>query len=138
MGAPTAICLCYAVGCELLFRISPTAPLSSTTSWSWYTTVLGVARLSTVGWSEEHNRQFEKCKVAISHQCILKHRDPSMRLFLYTDVSDSVWSGIVTQAPQHLRTTVTSASSIIIRAVRLHSDVMGNLGKRGLRGDGIL
>ncbi len=31
-------------GRELLFRISPTSPLGSTTSWSWYTAVLGSAQ----------------------------------------------------------------------------------------------
>ena len=39
------------------------------------------------------------CKHALAEQVTLSHRDDGKRLCVYTDASDSVWSGIVTQVP---------------------------------------
>ena len=55
--------------------------------------------LHDAGWNESHKNAFQKCKEALSSQVKLSHRDYSKRLCVYTDASDSVWSGVVTQVP---------------------------------------
>lgn len=42
---------------------------------------------------------FENCKAALANQLCLHHRDDTNRLCVYTDASDHIWSGIVTQVP---------------------------------------
>lgn len=42
---------------------------------------------------------FEACKNALANQVTLSHGDESQRLFVYTDASKTVWSGIVTLVP---------------------------------------
>lgn len=55
--------------------------------------------LSDQGWSKTERTAFESCKTALAHQVTLAHRDLSQRLCVYTDASDMVWSGIITQVP---------------------------------------
>lgn len=64
-------------------------------------TRLSVSRykLSTLGWGESETTAFGNCKTALAKQVTLSHRDTDKRLCVYTDASDSVWSGIVTQVP---------------------------------------
>lgn len=56
-------------------------------------------QLTAFGWSSEQLDTFESCKNALANQVTLSHRDGSQRLCVYTDASDTVWSGIVTQVP---------------------------------------
>lgn len=56
-------------------------------------------RLTTLAWGDAELTCFEKCKSALANQINLHHRDASKRLCVYTDSSDHVWSGIVTQVP---------------------------------------
>ena len=51
------------------------------------------------GWSSEQLDAFESCKNALENQVTLSYRDGPQRHCVYTDASDTVWSGIVTQAP---------------------------------------
>jgi RNase H-like domain found in reverse transcriptase/Integrase zinc binding domain len=53
--------------------------------------------LFNLGWSDTERSSFEQCKKALARQATLSHRDSLMRLCFYTDASDTVWSGIVTQ-----------------------------------------
>lgn len=55
--------------------------------------------LSDQGWGKDQLNAFEACKSALTNQVTLSHRDPSQRLCVYTDASDMVWSGIITQVP---------------------------------------
>ena len=55
--------------------------------------------LAAMKWEERHTESFERCKKALANQCTLTYRDNSKRLCLYTDSSDTVWSGILTQVP---------------------------------------
>ena len=54
-------------------------------------------RLSELGWGRTEERAFDDCKKALANQVTLSHRDESKRLCVFTDASDTVWSGIVTQ-----------------------------------------
>lgn len=65
-------------------------------------TKLAVSRykLSNFGWGNTELRAFEACKQALANQVTLSHRDERKRLVIYTDASDTVWSGIVTQVPR--------------------------------------
>lgn len=60
-----------------------------------------VARVSLdqIGWSVARTHAFEACKKAIADRVTLAHRDDTKRLCIYTDASDTHWSGIVTQVP---------------------------------------
>lgn len=60
-----------------------------------------VARVSLdkLGWTSSLTQSFERCKTAIADRVTLAHRDESKRLCIYTDASDTHWSGIVTQVP---------------------------------------
>jgi len=55
--------------------------------------------LSEVGWTDTHTSTFIACKDALAAQVKLSHRDASKRLCVFTDASDSVWSGVITQVP---------------------------------------
>lgn len=55
--------------------------------------------LSHLGWGQTEPDAFEACKHALAHQVTLAHRDDEQRLCVYTDASDTAWSGIVTQIP---------------------------------------
>lgn len=55
--------------------------------------------LDTLGWQAVHSSAFNDCKNAIIHRATLSHRDTTKRLCLYTDASESHWSGILTQVP---------------------------------------
>lgn len=55
--------------------------------------------LSSLGWGDSERACFEACKSALANQICLHHRDTDKRLCVYTDSSDHVWSGIVTQVP---------------------------------------
>ena len=57
-------------------------------------------QLSDLGWSQTELEAFNNCKNAVAHQVTLSHPDPKKRLCVYTDASDYVWSGIVTQTPR--------------------------------------
>ena len=56
-------------------------------------------QLQPLGWGSEEDKAFQVCKDALAHQVTLAHRDKTKRLCEYTDASDTVWSGIVTQVP---------------------------------------
>lgn len=53
-----------------------------------------------LGWTPSHTAAFERCKKAIAERTTLAHRNEEKRLCIYTDASDSYWSGIVTQVPR--------------------------------------
>lgn len=55
--------------------------------------------LASRGWGKKEAEVFEECKTALSEQVTLKHRDETKRLGFFTDASDTIWSGIVTQVP---------------------------------------
>lgn len=55
--------------------------------------------LNNLGWHDELTTAFNNCKAAIIHRTTLAHRDNTKRLCLYTDASETHWSGIVTQVP---------------------------------------
>lgn len=55
--------------------------------------------LDKVGWSQTETDAFQRAKNALVHQVTLAYRDEALRLCVYTDASDVVWSGIVTQVP---------------------------------------
>lgn len=56
-------------------------------------------QLSAIGRSTTEDDAFDKCKQALVAQVTLTHRDVAMRLCVYIDASDLVWSGVVTQLP---------------------------------------
>ena len=56
-------------------------------------------KLQNLGWGAPEVSAFESSKAALAKQVTLSHRDPLRRLCVYTDASDEVWSGIVTQVP---------------------------------------
>lgn len=56
-------------------------------------------QLSQIDWGSPKIAALDKCKEALINQVTLSHRDESLRLRVFTDVSDLVWSGIVTQVP---------------------------------------
>lgn len=60
-----------------------------------------VARVSLtdLGWTSAHTTAFSACKNTIAKRVTLAHRDKNKRLCIYTDASDSHWSGILTQVP---------------------------------------
>jgi len=64
-------------------------------------TKVRVARvtLADAGWTNSHTITFQACKEALAAQVKLAHRDFSKRLCVFTDASDSVWSGVITQIP---------------------------------------
>lgn len=55
------------------------------------------ASLLEVGWDDEQTVAFDKSKAAIVNRTTLSHRDPGRRPCIYTDASDTHWSGILTQ-----------------------------------------
>lgn len=55
--------------------------------------------LNSLGWTDAHSSAFNDCKNAILNRTTLAHRDSTKRLCLYTDASESHWSGILTQVP---------------------------------------
>jgi len=55
--------------------------------------------LLDVGWNQDLSGTFQDCKDALAAQVKLAHRDGSKRLCVFTDASDGVWSGLVTQVP---------------------------------------
>lgn len=52
--------------------------------------------LAALEWSEVERTAFEKCTSALKNQVTLAHRDDAKRLCIFTDASDSFWSGILT------------------------------------------
>lgn len=60
---------------------------------------VGRITLSNIGWSSTEEDAFRDCQIALQNQVTLAHRDYSKRLCVFTDASDLVWSGIVTQIP---------------------------------------
>ena len=55
--------------------------------------------LTSTGWGKEEAECFAHCKNALASQVTLSHRDPSKRLCLFTDASDTCWSGFISQIP---------------------------------------
>lgn len=55
--------------------------------------------LSDQGWGQMELDAFEDCKKALTNQVTLSHCDPLQRLCVYTDASEMVWLGILTQVP---------------------------------------
>lgn len=62
-------------------------------------TAVARIQLRSVGWGEEHDDTFNRCKRTLSHKVTLVHSDPNKQLCVYTDASDMVWSGVNTQVP---------------------------------------
>lgn len=60
---------------------------------------VGLILLENLGWTPSLTAVFEACKSAIVSRIKLVHCDDSKRLCIYTDASDTQWSGIVTQVP---------------------------------------
>lgn len=56
-------------------------------------------RLEDFGWNDSYEQVFKMCKDALINQVTIAHRDEEKLLCIYTDASDSVWSGILTQVP---------------------------------------
>lgn len=56
--------------------------------------------LRNIGWSPSHDDAFNACKRAIANRATLAHRDETKRLCVFTDASDSYWSGVLTQVPR--------------------------------------
>lgn len=56
-------------------------------------------KISAIGWGGKESEALAACKTALAEQVTLSHRDEQKRLCVYTDESDSVWSGMVTQVP---------------------------------------
>ena len=57
-------------------------------------------QLTAFGWNSAQRDAFEACKTALADQVTPSHRDETQRLCVYTDASDTVWSGIFTQVPR--------------------------------------
>jgi transposase InsO family protein len=57
--------------------------------------------LDSVGWGPSEKQAFDDCRGALAHQVTLAHRDDAKRLCIFTDASDTAWSGILTQVPFH-------------------------------------
>lgn len=57
-------------------------------------------QLATLDWGASELAVFEKCRHALANQVTLSHRQAGMRLCLYTEASDKVWSAIFTQVPR--------------------------------------
>lgn len=55
--------------------------------------------MAVCGWDENNTQSFKSCKKALETRITLAHRNSSMYLAIYTDASDTHWSGIVTQIP---------------------------------------
>ena len=62
-------------------------------------TAVSKVDLDALGWNDQESLAFENCKKALANIVTLAHRDESQRLVVYTDASDTVWSGIITQVP---------------------------------------
>lgn len=59
----------------------------------------GKLPLSSSHWGQPESDAFDLCKQALENQVTLTHRDLSKRLCVFTDASELLWSGIVTQVP---------------------------------------
>lgn len=55
--------------------------------------------LDSLNWGKHEASAFESCKHALAHQVTLNHRDTAKRLCFFTDASNEIWSGMVTQIP---------------------------------------
>lgn len=55
--------------------------------------------LAALGWYQRETKAFHATKNAVAHSVILAYRDEKQRLVVYTDGSDNIWSGIITQVP---------------------------------------
>ena len=60
-----------------------------------------LARISMadVGWDQTELQAFKSCTKALSRRVTLTHRDATKRVCVYSDSSNSFWSGIITQVP---------------------------------------
>lgn len=55
--------------------------------------------LSAAAWNEPEAESFTQCKAILQSQKTLAHCNDSLRLCVYTDASDLLWSSSVTQLP---------------------------------------
>lgn len=55
--------------------------------------------LSKAGWGAEHSDTFKQLQEQLQEIVKTAHRDPALRLCIYTDASDSFWAAAVTQCP---------------------------------------
>lgn len=55
--------------------------------------------ISNTSWNTAHEKAFQDVKRAIQHAVTLSHPDPEKILCLFTDASDTHWSGVLTQIP---------------------------------------
>lgn len=64
--------------------------------------------LSKLGWGPEQSETFKQLQHQLQEMVKTAHRDPALRLCIYTDASDSFWAAAVTQCPdQELRKPVS-------------------------------
>lgn len=56
-------------------------------------------RLQSLSWAEDQENAFRACKRALECQVRLAHVDYTKRLCVFTDASDLLWAGVITQVP---------------------------------------
>lgn len=62
--------------------------------------------LTSLGWKSEHEATFLGLQKTLCHHVKLAHRRPHLTLCIYTDASEKLWAGIVTQCePSELSRT---------------------------------
>jgi RNase H-like domain found in reverse transcriptase len=59
----------------------------------------GKTILRDLGWNASHTESFQQCKRALAAAATLAHPRDEMRLCVFTDASQSVWSAVVIQVP---------------------------------------
>jgi RNase H-like domain found in reverse transcriptase len=57
----------------------------------------GKTILWDLGWNASHTESFQQCKSALAAAATLAHPRDEMRLCVFTDASQNVWSAVVTQ-----------------------------------------
>lgn len=55
--------------------------------------------LAAQGWTGEESKAFYTGRNALANSVTLSHSNEQERLVVYTDASDSIWSGFITQVP---------------------------------------
>lgn len=56
-------------------------------------------KLVSLGWGKQESETSERCNISLPKQFTLADRDFSIPLTVYSNASDCVWSGVVTQVP---------------------------------------
>ena len=55
--------------------------------------------LSDSGWSDTHDDAFRRLNAALAAQVTLSYPDDTLVTCVFTDASQTAWSGVVTQVP---------------------------------------